>query len=637
MGVSMASDLSRGFVLGAWEVYPQRNLIVAGSVRHHVEGKVMGVLLHLAQNAGEVVNKDALLDAVWPNQAVADGVLTRAIYELRQALGDAANDPRYIRNVPRVGYRLLEQPRPVASGTSSRDRGLARRLPAVLGATALLLGALISYQFFAGDNGAPRIASVAVLPFANLTGSDDNAYLSDGLTEEVIHLMAQQSELMVAARTSSFALRDRALSVTEIGKRLGVDSIVEGSVRKERGVQRVTLQLIDVRSGMHRGSVTLDVVEADLFQARERIAESIFGMLSDAGANIAPLAAPATRSASSQAYDLYLRGRAALHTRSADSLQAAKEYLLEAIRLDYSFAPAHAVLGQLYIVSRIYLQLDAEESARLAGAAVKLALELDPGNVDALTAAAALAADRGRYAQSVATFQRAMDLHPSNALAHLWFGQVLHLLGYTAEGTEHVATALRLDPLAGSTNTVMAYSASLSEDDGRLLQAARQAEALGARLAPKFLSLYEFRRGNIDGFAREITRHHAVIGIDEAATALLVDAAHGRIGEADLVAQLEPYAGKQNIFFAREFAMLGMHSAAIAALLRAPNSGGSFLSDMWMPEFRPVREKPEFAVLVNLLGYDEYWNLRGPPDACDHGTPEAFCGRLSLAAVDRNP
>ena len=269
--------------------------------------------------------------------------------------------------------------------------------------------------------------------------------------------------------------------------------------------------------------------------------------------------------------------------------------------------------------------------------AVERALAIDAENVDALTAAAALAADRGEYAVSVATVQRAIELHPSNALAHLWFGQLLHLLGYTTAGTEHVAAALRLDPLAGSTNTVMAYSVSLTDNNEGLLQAAQQAEAMQARLAPKFLSLYEFRRGNIDGFAREITRHHAVIGIDTAATPLLADAARQRIGEADLVAQLKPYESKQNIFFAREYAMLGMHRAAMDALLRTPNSGGSFLSDMWLPEFRQVREQPEFAILVNLLGYDEYWNANGPPDACTLATPEAFCRSMSLASVDGDP
>jgi TolB-like protein/Tfp pilus assembly protein PilF len=464
-----------------------------------------------------------------------------------------------------------------------------------------------------------------------MTGDASKRYITDGLTEEVIHVMAQQPSLAVAARTSSFALRDLGMTAADIGDRLGVDSVVEGSVREERGVQRITVQLIDAKSGSHKGSVTLDIVDGDLFNAQARIAETIIQLLAEAGANVEPVVANTAGTASIRAYDFYLKGRAALHTRSTESLQAAKSYLQEAVQISDEFAPAHASLAQLYVVSRAYLRLGAEDARSLSESSFKRALALDPNNVEALVVAAALAADHGDYETSVGTFQRAIKLQPSHALAHLWFGEVLHLLGYTSAGWESISLALRLDPLAGSTNTVMAKSAAFFTDEERLLQAARQAESLNARHAPRFMAIHEFRSGNLRNFERELARYHDVIGIDQTATDLLVQAAEGSIDEASLIAQLEPFGLRQNNFFARELALLGMYSAALRAMLRVPSAEGTFIDDIWIPEFEPVRAMPEFIDLVRILGLDEYWRIHGMPDACNHGKPEPFCYRVAEA------
>jgi len=627
----MEIDLSRGFRLGEWEVYPQRNRFVSARNRKTLESKVMGVLVHLARNEGEVVSKTDLLDQVWPNQDIADGVLTRAVFELRRALGDSAHEPRYIKNVPRLGYRLLPAPESIEKPIAGLTRSRRAHLRATSAALLAVLVSLLAYQVLVDDKRSSRIASIAVLPFTNMTGDASKSYITDGLTEEIIHVLAQQPSLLVAARTSSFALRDLDLTVADVGERLGVDSIVEGSVREERGVQRITVQLIDSKSGSHKGSVTFDIVDGDLFGAQARIAEIIIQLLAEAGANVEPVALSTAGTTSIQAYDFYLKGRAALHTRSTESLQSAKSYLQEAVRISDTFAPAHASLAQLYIVSRAYLRLDAEDARSLSEASFKRALALDPNNVEALVAAAALAADQGDFETSVVTFQRAISLQPSHALAHLWFGEVLHLLGYTSAGWDSISLALRLDPLAGSTNTVMAKSAVFFADEERLLQAARQAESLEARHAPRFMAIHEFRSGNLRNFAQELARYHDVIGIDQAATDLLVQAAEGRVDKSSLVEQLEPFGLRQNNFFARELALLGLHSDALRAMLRAPSAEGTFIDDIWIPEFEPVRAMPEFIDLVRMLGLNDYWRKHGMPDVCNHGKPEPFCHRVAEA------
>ena len=621
----MEFDVLHGFRLGEWEVYPQLNRLVSKQGNHSLEGKVMAVLVELAKSPDQVMSKNALLDAVWPKQIVAEGVLTRAIHELRLALGDPAHEPAYIENVPRRGYRLLHQPESIDTPLVDTQSARRRRLLAAVFAAVIAIAAIILWQLPQNEASSSPIASVAVLPFTNMTGDAEKSYISDGLAEEIIHLIAQQPRISVAARTSSFALRDSGLSAEEIGARLGVDSIFEGSVREERGVQRITVQLINVASGNHEGSVTLDVVDGDLFDAQERIGDTVMALLAEAGAPVdqdTRVTMPATKA---QAYDLYLKGRAALQTRSTESLQNAQAYFEEALRHDDKFAPAHAGLAQLYVVSRVYLQLSFDRSQFLATSAGDTALALDPNNVDALVAAEAVAANRGDLEISAQNFQQALSLQPSNAQAHQWYGETLEMLGYVLAGHASIATALRLDPLAGSTNSVMAKAASFIMDDEMLLLTARQADALGARMASRLLSLYEFRNGDVEAFAREIRRYHAVIGVQPLAADLLSKAMAGDIGKADLLARLEPLGVSADNFFARELALLGMHTEALDAMSRRAFPEGSFTSDIWLPEFRPVRALPGFVDLVRALSLDGYWRAHGLPDVCNGSSPEPFC------------
>ena len=618
-------DFSQGFRLGEWTVQPERNRIRSDVAARSLEGKVMAVLVHVARKPGKVVTKSELLDSVWPNQDVADGVLTRAVYELRRALDDDAGRPRYIENIPRVGYRLLQQPAKLDEshrGAASRTRGQLKSMSAAM---VVLLVGLLAYQFFFGNAEPLPIVSVAVLPFANMTGDEGKDYICDGLAEEVIHTIAQQPSLAVSARTSSFALRDQGLTAEDIGRRLSVDGIIEGSVRQERGLQRITAQLIDVRTGSHRGSITFDIVDGNLFAAQARISERIIHLLAQAGASIRSGHDTIPAATDIQAYDLYLRGRAALQTRSADSLREAREFLLEAIRVDPDFAPAHASLAQLYLVSRAYLQLGVVETRELAEAAVAQALALDPKNVEALVVSAALTADSGDFESSLEQFSRAIELQPSFALAHLWRGEVLHTLGYAHAALESIEKALRLDPLAGSTNTVMAKAAAYFADDERLFSAADRAESFDARHAPRLLMLHHYRRQDLYSFATELRRYHDVVGIEPAATNLIIRAFAGEIERSSLADRLVPYGLPRNNFFARELAMLGLHSAAMDALLRWPRNEGSFIADIWLPEFRGVRALPEFPKLIRQLGLDDYWRIHGLPDACARGTPEPFC------------
>ncbi len=182
----------------------------------------------------------------------------------------------------------------------------------------------------------------------------------------------------------------------------------------------------------------------------------------------------------------------------------------------------------------------------------------------------------------------------------------------------------------------MAKAASYFPDDDRLFAAADQAQTFEARFAPRLLSLHYFRQGDIPAFARELRRYYDVIGISPVAADLLVRAARKEVELHALPALLEPHSSRVNNYFARELAMLGHHSAALDALLRWPRSEGTFISDVWLPEFREVRALPGFRELVRSMGVDDYWRVHGPPDVCKDSLPEPFCD-LATAASGSSP
>ena len=177
----------------------------------------------------------------------------------------------------------------------------------------------------------------------------------------------------------------------------------------------------------------------------------------------------------------------------------------------------------------------------------------------------------------------------------------------------------------------MAKALAFFPDDERLLEVAARAEAFNARLATKFLVLHYFREADMAGFSRELVRYYDVLGIPREASELLVRAAKDEIDRDSLARQLKPYAIRRNNYFARELAMLGQHTAALDALLRWPSQEGSFIDDMWLPEFREVRALRDFPKLLRQMGLDDYWLIHGPPDSCNQAAQEPFCAIITSA------
>ncbi|HEY7635619.1 MAG TPA: tetratricopeptide repeat protein, partial [Gemmatimonadales bacterium] len=337
-------------------------------------------------------------------------------------------------------------------GTQPRAR-LRRPVtrPVALGLAVLLAGAAVGYgalRWMRPARAAPP-ASAAVLPFEDLSSQKDQDYFSDGLTEELITALSQVSGLRVAARTSSFQFKGRSADVREVGRRLGVGTVLEGSVRRSGDRLRVSAQLISVKDGYQLWSESYDRKLADVFAVQEDVARSIVAALRVrlAPARDSALAVRPTRDL--EAYDLYLKGRFAWNQRTGSSLQDAVRYLEQAVARDSSFARAWAALADAYLLVVPYAGGLPADGWRKAEAAARTALALDSTSAEAYTA---LAYGNMIYAwnwpAAEENFKHAIAADPNYATGHHWYGDFLAGRGRLAESAEQMGRAHQLDPLS---------------------------------------------------------------------------------------------------------------------------------------------------------------------------------------------
>lgn len=324
--------------------------------------------------------------------------------------------------------------------------------------------AMFAWDRFISDSGRLQVAtgssaeqgavaeaaerSIAVLPFTDMSPAGDQAYFADGISEELLNVLAGVDGLKVAARTSSFKFRGDQHDIAEIGQALKVATILEGSVRKAGDQVRVTAQLIDVDGGFHIWSESYDRKLDNIFAIQDEIAASIANALrltlqleSVAGTQSAP--------ESGEAYDLYLRGREFAREPSKDGLLRALRYYEQALAIDPSFTPAHGAIASAWIWLEDYGGVSSQEAFDKAEPSARRALELDPNRADALTAMGLLE-DR-KYLNAPAArdyFERALEVNPTFIEAYTLYADSLLDLGEVDQALEVRRKAVERDPLS---------------------------------------------------------------------------------------------------------------------------------------------------------------------------------------------
>ena len=289
--------------------------------------------------------------------------------------------------------------------------------------------------------------SIAVLPFVNMSGDKDNEYFSDGISEEILNVLAGIPKLQVAARTSSFSFKGKSLEVPEIAKALKVRMVLEGSVRKSGNTLRITAQLIDARNGFHLWSETFDRELKDIFAIQDEIAKAIADELK---VKLDSAAAPiASRKGTKNvlAHDAYLRGLALWQTRGEDNLWQAVKLFEQSAAADPNFAEAYAGQALGYAVLADYsARIRYDESLPRTLDNAERALSIDPTLPEPYVALAYLADSERRRDTAEALYRRAIALRPSYATAHQWLGNSLWSGGRMQPALAMLERASLLDP-----------------------------------------------------------------------------------------------------------------------------------------------------------------------------------------------
>lgn len=294
--------------------------------------------------------------------------------------------------------------------------------------------------------------SVAVLPFVNMSADPNQEYFSDGISEELLNLLAKIPEVRVPARTSSFQFKGQNLDISDVAEQLNVKHVLEGSVRRADVRVRITAQLIEAETGYHLWSDTYDREMNDIFAIQDEISAAIVAALSETlGLSVA--AAPSTAAAtSSEAYNLFLLAQHQLKNRTKQDLEAAIPNYERALELDPDYAPAHAGLGLTwYLLTRspsTYGTLPQDESLAKALPHVERALELNPDLPEALGAKGLTLAARERFEEALPYYERALALNPSLTDVRNWYSQTLSSVGREDEAFAEIEKAYEMDPLS---------------------------------------------------------------------------------------------------------------------------------------------------------------------------------------------
>jgi TolB-like protein/Flp pilus assembly protein TadD len=471
------------------------------------------------------------------------------------------------------------------------------------------------------DVGAER-QSIAVLPFADMSPDHDQEYFGDGVAEEVLNVLTRIPDLQVAARTSSFSFKDRGCTVQEIGRELGVATVLEGSVRKAGDRLRITAQLIEAPSGFHLWSETYERELEDIFAIQDEIARAIADTLRVTllGEQDEPLIRVATKNP--EAYDLYLKGRHCWVRRYKLGLQTALEYFEKAVEKDPDYALPYTGIADVHTILAIYGLLHPAQARGVAEEAAGRAMALDPELPEAYFSKALVAGCFDlRWETADELLKRAVELNPDFAAAHAWRGMSLVNVGARVEeGLRYTRQACALDPhspyilgIAGLTDLM----------GGRYEEAIRHLEH-ALELEPEdIMALYA-----AGACYSAVGRHAQAIATLEKAAALshrmavlvgLLGAAYGRAGmpteaQAALEELLER-AGREYISpaaMAWACANIGPPEEALRYLEQALAEAKPTLC--WairFPAWDAILSDPRYTAVVTGMTY-EPWDLSSP-------------------------
>lgn len=459
-------------------------------------------------------------------------------------------------------------------------------------------------------SGTPEPASVAVLPFRDLSPESDQAYFAEGVAEEILAALSHLDGLKVAARTSSFAFEGRGMDVRSIGRTLGVASVLEGSVRKVGDRVRIEARLVSAEDGFELWSSTFDRELTDIFAIQEQIARAIALTLEVTLQPAAERSLTPEATSDLEGYDLYLLGRHHWASRDVQGLRRAVEYFEAAIARDPDFAPAYAGLADAYEALPWYDTLAPADVLGRAGAAARRAVELAPDLPEAHASLGVIAAEYDWDWETAETrLKRAIELGPSYAPAHQWYQTLLSSLGRHEEALRHGRTALELDPLsaviAGDVAATFATAGRWEEAFELLDRLVRMEGAVPLHHFER--AVYLLRAGRVEEGASGLVRWAEARGIEDPErlrrVGRAVEDTSGRAPARSVVSELEASGELDPVQAIPIHVLLGDVTAAMARVERAFAVRSGWVVYMGtLHWYDGLRSEPRFAELLESIG-----------------------------------
>jgi TolB-like protein/DNA-binding winged helix-turn-helix (wHTH) protein/Tfp pilus assembly protein PilF len=645
---------------GPFEMNPQ-----TGETRKHGIGVRLGgqptqILVVLLERPGEVVSRDYLRRRLWTDDTFVEfeNGLNNAVKKLRAALGDSGDRPLYVETVPRVGYRFIApvekvparasltpppaeraEPTPASTRTETApppvhaERGptepktrradvLIRRRWYVVGLAALFVACLayLPRLRLRGRPVARRRMLVAVLPFENLTGNAAQDYFSDGLTEEMIAQLGplDPQRLGVIARTSVMHYKHTQERLDQVGRELGVQYVLEGSVRRDADKVRITAELVQPADQTRLWSREYDRQVTDLLSLQSEIAVEIADEveLAVGGAGkIDTVRQPVLSPQEYEAYDLYLHGRYFLNKRTTEDLQKAIRCFEQAIERDSNAARAYSGLADSYALMSGYsgLALSNDVMPKARAAALR-ALEIDDHSAEAHTSLALITENYDWDWQTAEKeYVRAIQLDANYATAHQWYAELLTWEGRFDEALRESERARQLDPL----------SLIIAADRGATLYFSRRYDEAIAQFNSVLEVEPEFPRAClvVNAYAEKGQFANALAAIGrcrrtpyhEVWNLSLLAYVEGRSGQfveaRRALEHLEQLSKRQQVdpaAFVPPYIALGKNDQAIAMLQKAYSHHSNQMTALKVdPIYDPLRHDPRFRDLLRRVGLAE--------------------------------
>jgi TolB-like protein/Tfp pilus assembly protein PilF len=578
-------------------------ILLDGGENVSLTPKVFDTLVVLVQNAGRLVTKESLLAEVWPDTFVEEANLSVNIATLRKALGEIAGEHQYIQTISKRGYRFVAKVVEVES--ESRTVAMPEPRPALIankeGTTDLHQG----------------LNSLAVLPFDNGTADPNAEYLSDGLTESIINNISQLQNLRVVARNTVFRYKAKEADPQNVGRELGVRSVLSGRILQLGDRLIIRAELIDVSNGWQIWGDQYHRKLSDILAVQEEISEAISAKLKVQLTREEKDLLGKRYTENVEAYRFYLKGRYHWNKFHPSSLRKAIEYFEQAIEIDPTYALAYAGLADSYYrVSNVYAPT--REAMPKAKAAAMKALEIDETVSEAH---AALGLIRMFYdwdwSGAKEEFERAIEISPNNAMAHQRFGLYFNLFGRFEEAMRELELAFAIDPLSPQVYWSFALSFFLGRRDEQAIEQIQKTLDLDGNYQP---ALYLLGRVYIElgELAKAIAAFKNVLALNDAPLFLAaLGHAYARAGKhQDARKVLNVLQEQSNDRYVSAYSLALVHLAlgdknqAFSSLEQAFENRCEMMT--WLkvdPAFDSIRADLRFANLLRRVGLDREYQV----------------------------